>query len=523
MRNMSVKAPILAAGVRKGAVLLICAFGLWGLAGLSEFPGFTHDEAPIIDAAISLVDHGHLGVPSAGPGREHDVAYLYQSPLHPIVLAAIFRITGPRLLYGRLLSLVLAIGTLALLMTAMKPFGAAAQLVSVGLLAVDPLFAYRARQVRYDWLALVCVLGAWSVLWGWRGSENSRRLRLLGAGVLLGIAASSHALYLLFAPIYAITLLLLPLREPRAAYERVVEVSLFGVGCMAALIPVGLYASFHPEAIRDQLLFQIHVHQSANRANWLWGELLKYCDYYRRAPLSLVSVAAAFGTLASLLFRPKPAKEQCAVLDNRARSVLLIAFGSPLFLGFASDHIPWHHLMITPFWAMLCGVAYFASQRFGASATNRRLLVGLFALAIVAGILTSWLERSLQMIQGWGSRDLTTVQSTLDEAIPLGSDVFGDYRLLLIARQAKWRFVAWYPVLNQDVEALARSEYPFVVLSSQTETPDWMDLTKYRRFQVVSGPPERFSLPGLYKRLVPSTGLDDNRRIEFVIYKRLRS
>ena len=187
-------------------------FVLWGLYGLSDFPGFHHDDADILSPALNLLYHGRLAVPSYGPGRGHETAYMYQTPLHPLALALVFKLTGPTLWAGRLFSLLLAALALVQVCYALAPFGRLPQFVAIAFLALDPRFSLNARLIRYDWLAMNGAIFAFCALVRWdRVSGTLEKYSWLFAGGLsLGLAVGSHALYMILFPVLLTVIVLLP-------------------------------------------------------------------------------------------------------------------------------------------------------------------------------------------------------------------------------------------------------------------------------------------------------------------------
>ena len=532
------------------AYLVIAAFATWGLFGLGQTV-FTYDEASIIDPAISLVERGYMSIPSAGPGHGHESAYLYQLPLYHILLAGVFRIFGVGLLQGRLLSLLLAVVVLVLVYLIMRRYGPLERAIAVSVLAVDWRFSFSAREIRYDLAALVGMLGAYALLSNWmpsRRSQTSTRVRwpvlpFLG-GVMAGLAFISHFQYVLTIPLFVALMVLLPADVTSPLRLRFQGAIAFCLGALLPTTPVGVYVLRNWEAFRDQLLFHIVERggQSETPIVWLLKEGWKYWSYYARwrpVPLLLFLNVGAVAILVVWISRLRIPREQHDIqLILKTRSLqrlagVVIIF--PVLVGVSSQHQPWYHLMVVPFWAMACGAsAMWVRQQ----TKSIRIICAVFlALALANGLVASWGQITYSALRGWGARHVEVVESQITNYIPDGSSVYStDYRFYFIARRHQWRFVNAYYFLNIDFKALAQEKFDYVIAS-----PDWevwtpasrvpFDLTRYHLTGVVYQ--ERTTKFPAFERLVQAyfvplaqrVGLNDlfpltERTTTFEIYAR---
>jgi hypothetical protein len=504
------------------ALCLILAFFVWGCYGLTSFPGFNLDEPTVVDAALTTLDQGRLAIPSAGPGSEHDRAYEYQTPLHALVLAVWFKVTTPSLWAGRFLSLLLAVLALVQIYLAMARFGPFAQFTAVAFLCLDPFFSGHARLIRYDWIAINGVLFAFYVLFCANQEATSTKVavRAVVAGAATGIAIDAHALYVVFLPVMGGLILALPLAPRQRVFSRFVTAFCFGVACLAVLSPVILYIAAHQEAIRGQLLYQILQRRAPlYSGNWLVAEGHKYFDYYKRAPLLLVSIVVFAGLTArwiTIIFRTKDLGRSAETMV--AARLLFAGVLLPVVLACVSGHYPWHHLMVAPIWAMLAGTAWYVFPASGARSRTRPAMLLLLGFTVVSAGATT-LDRAILALQGGESRQIGPVAAQITNLIPPGSLVYGDYRMIFLAHQEKWRFVALYVDLDQDTDALGRTPFEYLVLSDVTGIPGWLDLSRYVRVGEVSAPSPRFALPKAYTRFVGGVSLPYNAPVRLDIYR----
>lgn len=475
---------------------VVILFALWGLFGLTESPGSTLDEGPIADAAMSLAFDGHLAVKSAGPGEDHESAYLYQMPGYIIVLAAVYKVAGVGLLQGRLLSLALACIALLLIWRCGNLISRRVALLSTTLVAVDPLLSSRARENGYDWMTLVALLGACCILLGTLEKvyiSGTPRLssRLFVSGLLAAIATSSHVLGVCFVGACVVLLLVGP--APRAWRRyRVRNTATFLTGFVFGIFPVVLYILNHLQAFRSQFLFQV-MHHKAHDAGvvlWLRGEFDKYLQYYHLVPT--LGVAVLCGWVLAFSYS-KHSTDQRGRIE---KSIIVLAITMLILLTAASGHHPWHNFLVAPMLIMVAAIGFDHATHSEKSGT-RRLAQIVIILALCNGLGSSWLGRTYSAIQSWNTRDVGLVAGDIDAVIPPDVSVYGDYRLLFHARIRHWDYVASYFVLNTDTVALAHKEFAYIVLSDMAPAPAWLDLQRYKKVAVIYGHKPFLKLPSI--------------------------
>ena len=491
-----------AALVARLPALTIAAFAFWALVGLGQ-TRITLDEIPVIDPTISLLERGYMSIPSAGPGREHEAANLYQTPLEFLLLAGVFRATGVGLLQGRALTLALAVVVLMLIVRIMRRHGPLASTIAVAVLAVDPLFSSRARQIRYDMPALIGALLAFLLLSEWRPSERPasstpRYGPPIAAGLALGFAVMAHAEYLILLPMLTLLTLIMPADAAMPFKERVRGMLLFTTAATVVCVPFGVYALDHPVAFQEQFLRIAgwHGHASESPATWLLGEAWKYAYYYLdRRPTPLLLLLSVVSTAIVIV---ELAADGASERRSLARLAAL-AIALPLIVGAITRHIYWHHLMVAPFWAMTCGVAATSILTRGRRVRAAGAL--LLAAALVNGLIVSWGLTTYSAVRGWGSRHVETVESEIVRWVPDGSRVYAaDYRLYFIARRHHWAFAVGYDGMPYvDGDALRRARFDYVITSSfEPSTDDAalpFDLTTYRLIATVEHQPKALLPP----------------------------
>lgn len=494
------------------SITLLVLFAAWGLFGLTESPGFILDEPEMIDAANSFAQSGHFSVKSAGPGAAHEDTYLYQLPPYPLLLGVVYKVFGAGLYQGRILSLTLASAVLALILRFFKSSMYGVPLLAALFLAFDPFFAERAREIRYDFLAMLASLTAWFILA--RPTDRRQVFYHALAGVCSGIAVATNCLYMIFIPVYVGCIAAFPMKQTELLRTRLVCCLAYVSGSVVPLIPVWLYILRHKIAFYEQYLYQIRGAKMDDHAplDWLVGESAKYIAYYRYSPLLLIcSLVSILFLVRHFFLNLRPGAKvspwpETQLLARLGAAALLI----PILLSFASAHRPWHHLMAAPFWAMSCAIMVVSLYRASRSSFSRYCVIILATVTLLTAFSSAIVARTYSALSSWGARDITRFYPQLRELIPPKSSVFGDYRLILFARANQWDYVGCYFSDNVDKRALAAKGFHYLVLSDMTGTPVWLDMSKYSQIATVSLPTEKSILPVVNKL---------NVRIELKVFK----
>jgi 4-amino-4-deoxy-L-arabinose transferase-like glycosyltransferase len=453
------------------------------MLGIGESPGFTLDEIIVIDPALHLKRFGFLAFPSAGPGFGHESAYFYQLPLHAITLAGVFLLPGgDGLLQGRLFSAVLAAAVLLACWWALQPISRRVAILATLLLAIDPLFAARAREIRYDMIALLglaIALGAF--LRYIRESENPRPALLLVTGLALAIAVNSHLLFIIYLPAIGLALTIYNFRfRPRPLRTTALEGLWLSVPFAVALIPCTIYILTHYDAFLAQMGHQVATHRAvASEVNWLLAELAKFASYYKLTPLLLAAVVLSVVGLCAFLFIRRAGASASQLNDPCIIALSLITLFATVLLSVGSSgHRPWHHLIVAPLWVAMPALFIEISARSGyGRLTNVAAVV--IAAAVLNGAVASWGLRTLAAVSKVGERDPRPFYGRLENIIPAGSSVYGDYRLIFLAHQQNWRFVHHSYVLLKDEQRLATTRFDYLVLSEFTGDHAGIPLASY--------------------------------------------
>lgn len=167
-----------------GAMVIVSALLLVGLAGSWRAPGVTMDEGIVLEYP-QLVLHGEV------PFRDFQSSY---GPGTYLPLAAAYRVLGPSVTVERAAGVAYRLGIVLAILALLWPLGAALA-VAGGSLASLALVASGGTPVAYGWyLALACLL--WG-LWSARAAAMAERPRLAttlwaASGLLAGAAASAR-------------------------------------------------------------------------------------------------------------------------------------------------------------------------------------------------------------------------------------------------------------------------------------------------------------------------------------------
>lgn len=186
------------------------------------------DEALFAEPALRLLHEGRLASPLVTGAAAGVAERTYWYPFgYFLLLSGAFALAGETLEVMRALSLVAAVGLLAIIFRLGRSLGIGrpAVAIAIGLLSLDPVFVRAALVGRPDVLALALI--AASLLLDRDGRERSR----IAGGAAAGFAAIVH-------PFGAIALLVLAARLARERSLRSLQV----VGVSA--VPLGVWAVY---------------------------------------------------------------------------------------------------------------------------------------------------------------------------------------------------------------------------------------------------------------------------------------
>lgn len=120
-------------------------------------------------------------------------------PLYPLVLAAVYRIAGPGVAWGRILQVLLGAAIVALVfLVARRFFSPGTAVVAAAICAVNPYLIFISAYLLTENLYIVILLVFLSVVPHPRALENGWRASVT-AGLLLGLATASRPTALVFA------------------------------------------------------------------------------------------------------------------------------------------------------------------------------------------------------------------------------------------------------------------------------------------------------------------------------------
>jgi 4-amino-4-deoxy-L-arabinose transferase-like glycosyltransferase len=434
------------------AILFALVFGYVGQARQLG----TGDEAAIADPALQLASGHRFAIPSAGPGSGHDDAYFYQTPLHPLFMAPWFQLTGRSLGSAHLFSLLLAVGGILTVLLYRKKYGWLFCFVAAAYLAIDPGFAERSTIIRYDHLAILLVLSGFAIVVGSR-DDDQQFFRAILAGILIGLATLTNFLFCLYLPSVAVAV---GAREAMDRRWRAIYLSAAGLflGFLVSIAPWIAYAFQHWTAFSDQFLFQIFSHRSRVLGFW-HGEFDKYYTYYSRRHLLLLLPVISGGIIA-------------ANRSHRRQHVefLALALCVTLLLTAVSGGKSWHQLVVVPSWALLVACAGRVVAENQINLRSARAWVCLAALAAVNGFVMTWGRMVCEVFLKEGKNHIAIVEQWAAGHIPAEARVYGDRRLVFLAQEKNWTFVADYGALFNTRDDLIAEHTP----------PDWIVLKKHQ-------------------------------------------
>lgn len=162
------------------------------------------DEALFSSPAAELAKGRAFSTPVlAGLIYGMDTATLWNCPLHMVLLAQVYRLTGESMVAGRMLSLFLGFAALLLFFLLCR------RVVSAGLagtgtivLALDPVFQRAANTIRMDMLTLLLFFAALLAITESRSSAGRKKILFAFlAGVAAGLAAISHPFAVILGPV----------------------------------------------------------------------------------------------------------------------------------------------------------------------------------------------------------------------------------------------------------------------------------------------------------------------------------
>jgi hypothetical protein len=373
----------------------------------------------------------------------------------------------------------------------------AAGVIAMSILAVDPLFTYRSREIRYDWFAMIGTMVAWLLVL--HAVADVRRERtatpMFIAGVCLAVAVSSHLLYVGAVLVVGVAWLGLSVLQRNQPVQILRSAVGYITGFALGLVPVAVYCVGHTEAVRNQLLYAMLNHHGPRESARLWakGELMRYLTYYRSTPLLFLVLCVGLAYL--LLVVLKDWRDLSAASSSHRPLLIPLAvccLGLPLWNIIVSGHQAWYQLMVAPFWVLGAAVGLTDLRLVLRSRRPRLVLDAIVAGGLMSALAITLVGRTYVALSTWGERDVTAYYTDIRRVIPNGARVFGDFRLLFLAKELGWHFIARYYDIPCEPEAtvgmirsaacggeLEKQKFDYVVLSELTSKPIWLDLRPY--------------------------------------------
>jgi hypothetical protein len=296
--------------VRRGRRALLVAGAIAYLSMfLDSFPRVYVDEPWESIPAYQLYHTGVINNPVL-TGRTYNEEHLLAPRLvQTIVMGLAYRIFGPQLVVGRLVSLVYAFASMVAFYCLLRRCGFSElhTVLALALLGTNNFFYIFARLIRPE--IILVFHGILAFLFVYKGvTENSRRA-FAWAGVVAAIGTCTHPVFLLF--VAALTLIIVS--EYRLATLTRSPFWIFCAAFFAGMLPYLVYL-FHQDAANHFTHFWAQVSDQAtqgNRGFWattLGDELDRYRQYVFYPYRVPVAAAELFFICASFRLRDRLAR-----------------------------------------------------------------------------------------------------------------------------------------------------------------------------------------------------------------------
>lgn len=321
--------------------VMLTLFTLFCLNVIYEYPPVWPDETLFADTAYELAFHGRLATPAWGyvASGMMDRATWY-TPLHFVLLAFVYRLSGFGILETRLLSLFFGlVAALTLFFITLKVSGGNKKtpLLATTLLLIDPVFIRGSIIGRGDVIAVAfMLLGFLCYL------SQKNELKYLLAGFFTGLATLTHPM----GGMGFIVLLILSSIEKNGIQARRKRLLYLGLPYLALMSVWGSYV------LQDFTALGMANERAANQ----WSDLLFFNlflkTYFYSAPAWLSNYFVFYLVLLSLmtlfLFFIRHYIEN--LRDIKAMSAgLFLAVSIVFYLFGPQKHSMWYNVYVQPF------------------------------------------------------------------------------------------------------------------------------------------------------------------------------
>ncbi|HEX5140016.1 MAG TPA: glycosyltransferase family 39 protein [Dehalococcoidia bacterium] len=416
----------------------IVAFLAFTLPNLANFPGPTDDEIWILSASHKLATENVFGTDLFKGFWRADQVYLFNMPLHHIVLAAFFKVFGTSIFIARFVSVLYGIATIVLVYAFARYLrGATVACLSVVLLLTLRLhlafdtglpLQEMARSIRYDLAPVPFMLAGTLVL------LRPTMLRCAIAGVLFSIATLLQFYGAFMFPVAAIYLLM----EVGPLRERITLIAIVAITAVVVMAPYGVYVLtnydeykgqtstlYRRQDLTDPQLYVENVKREEKRFRLHFGSL---DEALTTQPSERAALFIAFP--ASLIYLAYVVRRT----NRRGDRILLLSLALlPLqFLFLDFQKVTFYWIAVVPF---LCiAIAITAEAAFQAVRPHLRspARAGLrtLAMASVAGVLVFGFVAEGIYAQAEGLRhqkatNYMSLRPVLASYVPPGSKVLG--------------------------------------------------------------------------------------------------
>ena len=452
----------------------IAAFLVFTLPNLANYPPPTDDEIWVLSSSYKLATQGVFGTDLFKGFWDADKYYLWNMPLHHIVLAGVFKVFGTSIFTGRLVGIVYGLATIVLVYVLARRIGG----IAVAVLSVVLLLFLRlhvgfdtglplqetARSLRYDLAPVPFMLAATLILL----RPTPWRAAIAGAILSLATLMQFYAAFLL--PIAALYLLL----DSGSLRHRLTMIAAAALASILLFIPYGVYVVAHYQDFKGQTS-TLYRRTSLDQPSFYIESVKRE---YKRYHLPFETLSAA------LTKRPS---EKAALFVAFPASLIFMAWRAMRF-GRREDRllfltitrpaagvrvleyqkVTYYLIAIFPFAVIaiaMTAMAAFAALRPYLHAPMRAGPLRLAAAGVVAFLLLGFLAEGIEaqrvgLIDTKNATDYVGLRADLAKFVPPGSKVLGSTQLWWAMPKTDFRsyYMLYYrtnPLTTQNVTDVA--------------------------------------------------------------------
>ena len=426
---------------------------IFGILVITIYLSFLLDRAPRVSTnepwesipAYQLAFKGTLNNPVLSGLEFLDQHFLGPQVIQPIILGAFYRIFGLTLFNGRLVSLIMALGTLWILFRLFEFERLEKFFIATGLilLASDNFFYYYARFIRAE--IFVTFFGLLSFYFLYKAIVTKRTAMFMPAGFFTGVCALSHPA----ASIMAVSLYIILIYEYRLTVFRSTQFWIFAVFTSLALLPFLVYL-FYQDWSNGFSHFWAQMAKHATQSSdgfWIHTFLAEW-ERYRKYALFPYRIPIVISQLIFLIYAFR-------IKDRLARFSLIVVLSHMILLTFLiTTRNPRYFLPALPFLSIvilktirhlrLDSVKSFFT---GYSSKSLHQKIGAVSFVILMGIQ---IPGNPGLMMAERSANYDDLIKTLRSEIPAGCRVVGPMTFWLGFSDCTYRTEETYEFANVD-------------------------------------------------------------------------